>query len=462
MTTDPLTNSFIIVVSTLLASLITWYIVRRGQHAAIGTAEANARNQSIAELSQLKEQTRNDTVRLSEQAKEIANTKQALDGMRQDRDDLKQQVATLSERLQGKEDSSQLLETAKTLLSEQFKSVATDLFDDKSKKNKEDLTQLLTPLKDQIEGFKKKVENTYDQENRDRSKIVEQISNLMSLNQTLSQEAKNLTSALKGEVKTQGNWGEFILERVLEASGLRKGEEYVAQDTQTREDGTRAQPDIIIKLPGSRTLVVDSKVSLNAYESYTTAETEEQRKSATRSHLSSIRNHLLGLSLKEYQKLYDGLDFVIMFVPIEPAFMLAISSDDKLFMDAWDRNVLLVSPSTLLFVVRTVAHLWRQEQQNLNAKQIAKRGAELYNRLRDFVADLEQIGTQLQSAQKTYDQAHKRLATGRGNVIRQAEMLKELGVRPSKQLPQALVDEASTDISVEEELTSLENSTQAP
>ncbi|WP_228768030.1 DNA recombination protein RmuC [Limnohabitans sp. DM1] len=374
------------------------------------------------------------------------------------------EVSQLSTQLQAELKSSQekltLLEDAKNTLSEQFKNVANDILEEKSKKfseqNQTNLGQLLDPLRQQIHEFKGKVEEVYVQESKDRSAMAEQVRQLASLNQALSQEAKNLTNALKGNTKTQGNWGELVLERVLEASGLRKGMEYIVQDSQTREDGSRAQPDVVIMLPEQRKLVVDSKVSLNAYEEYTVANSEDERVQAVRRHLDSVRKHVLGLSAKSYEKLYrNGLDFVLMFVPIEPAFMLSISNDERLFMEAWDRNVLLVSPSTLLFVVRTVAHLWRQEQQSRNAQDIAKRGAELYDRLVDFVKDLEQVGTRLKQARESYDDAHKRLTTGKGNVIRQAEMLRELGVKATKKLPSELVEIARGELTSVEELAAI-------
>ena len=236
------------------------------------------------------------------------------------------------------------------------------------------------------------------------------------------------------------------MDGAVEASGLRKGEEYDVQESHTRDDGSRAQPDVVIHLPEDRHLVVDAKVSLTAYEDYVTAEDEGERNAAAKRHLDSVRAHIKGLSERNYQDLYGlkSLDFVLMFVPVEPAFMLAVTHDRELFMDAWQKNVLLVSPSTLLFVVRTVAHLWRQEAQNRNAQDIARRGAELYDKLVGFVEDLESVGNRLEQAQKAYHTAHNKLASGRGNVIRQAEMLKQLGVKPGKALPAGMV-EAATD-----------------
>ena len=342
-----------------------------------------------------------------------------------------------------------LLQSAREALAEQFKNLANDILEEKSKRfaeqNQGALGQLLDPLKLRISEFQAKVEDVYVKEGKDRSALAEQVRQLLDLNQALSQDAKNLTRALTGSAKSQGNWGELVLERVLEASGLRKGEEYTVQDSRTREDGSRAQPDVVIHLPEGRQLVVDAKVSLTAYEAFANLDDEAGRQAALKRHLDSIRAHMRGLSERNYQDLYQlkSLDFVLMFVPIEPAFMLAVSSDRELFMEAWQKNVLMVSPSTLLFVVRTVAHLWRQEAQNRNAQDIARRGAELYDKLVGFVEDLESLGNRLKQAQKDYDAAHSKLSGGRGNVIRQAEMLRELGVKPSKALPATLVEAAA-------------------
>lgn len=340
----------------------------------------------------------------------------------------------------------QLLNDAKEELSNRFKALAQEILEEKAKRfteqNQANLGTLLEPLKLRLKEFQGKVEEVYVNEGKDRTALGEQVKQLMALNRQLSEDAHNLTSALKGQAKTQGNWGEAILERVLESSGLVKGVHYDAQASHQREDGSRAQPDIIIRMPEARNLVVDAKVSLTAYEQYVNAEDKAAREEALRRHLDSVRAHIKGLSTKNYQQLYElkSIDFVLMFVPIEPAFLLAISQDSELWRDAWGRNVLLVSPSTMLFVLRTVAHLWRQEQQSRNAQDIARRGAELYDRLAGFVDDLKKVGERLASAKSSYDDAYAKLATGRGNVIRQAEMLKELGVKPTKALPQPLVD----------------------
>ena len=366
---------------------------------------------------------------------------------------LNAQVAALSTQLTQERNQSTeklaLLQGARDELTLQFKTLANDILEEKSKRfseqNQQSLGQLLDPLKTKLQEFQGKVEQVYVQEGKDRTALAEQVRQLMELNRTVSQEANNLTKALKGSNQAQGNWGELVLERVLESSGLRKGEEYDVQESHTLADGRRLQPDVVVHLPEDRHLVIDAKATLIAYEDYANAEDEKHRDAALKRHLDAVRTHIKGLSDKNYQDLYGlkSLDFVLMFIPIEPAFMLAVTHDRELFMDAWNKNVLLVSPSTLLFVVRTVANLWRQEAQNRNAQDIAKRGAELYDKLAGFVEDMESLGNRLSQAQKDYDGAINKLSTGRGNLIRQAEMLKKLGVKPSKSLPTPMVEQAN-------------------
>jgi DNA recombination protein RmuC len=396
------------------------------------------------------DQARDDRAQLSERAARVPELEATLRQSELANTRLQSEVTELGTRLDAERGQSQeklaLLVDAKEALSNQFKSLASDILEEKSKRfaeqNQASLGQLLDPLKTRLQEFQGKVELFYDTEGKERSALAQQVSHLMQLNQTLSDDAKNLTLALKGSAKSQGNWGELILERVLEASGLRKGTEYDVQESHSREDGSRAQPDVVIHLPQDRHLVVDAKVSLLAYEEHSSADDETLRAAALRRHMDSVRSHIRGLSEKNYQALYGlkSLDFVLMFVPIEPAFMLSMSQDHQLFMDAWNKNVLLVSPSTLLFVVRTVAHLWHQEAQSRNAQDIAKRGADLYDRLCAFVADLEKVGERLRMAQDAYGDALAKLSTNKGNVIRQAQMLKELGVIPTKSLPTNLVE----------------------
>lgn len=345
----------------------------------------------------------------------------------------------------------QLLMQAREELALQFKTLANDILEEKSRRftehNRISLEPLLEPLRTRLSQFQSKVEEVYVQEGKDRSALARQVEQLVEANRLLNEEARQLTDALKGSTRTQGSWGEFILEKVLESAGLRKGEEFSVQLSHTTSDNSRFQPDVVIHLPEDRHLVVDSKVSLVAYEALSSAQTEEARKAAVGQHLESVRRHIKGLSEKSYQDLYGlrSLDFVIMFIPVEPAFMAAISHDRALFTDAWQRNVLLVSPSTLLFVVRTVAHLWRQEAQSRNAQEIAQRGAELYDKFAGFTSNFEALGQRIRQAQQEFDLAHSKLATGRGNLIRQAEKLRELGIKPSKEISSSLLQQDDTD-----------------
>jgi DNA recombination protein RmuC len=355
-------------------------------------------------------------------------------------------VARLTQELESERTQAQeklaLLDQAKQTLSDQFKALASEILEEKSKKfteqNQTNIGQLLNPLKQQLTDFKTKVEEVYVNEGKDRSALTEQVKQLLTLNQTLSQDATNLTLALKGDRKSQGNWGEIILDDVLEKAGLLRGQHYDRQGSVKSEDGqTHVIPDVVIRLPGDRRLVVDSKFTLPDYRAFASADNEDERAVALKRHLTAIRNHTKRLSESNYQALYGlkSLDFVVMFVPLEPAFMIAVTNDRELFQQAWDKNVLLVSPSTLLFVIRTVANLWRQEGLSRNAKEISNRGAELYDKLRGFVDELSKVGNAIEAARNSFDEAKRKLSIGKGNVIRQAQMLKELGVKPSKGIP---------------------------
>ncbi|HLJ78204.1 MAG TPA: DNA recombination protein RmuC, partial [Acidobacteriaceae bacterium] len=264
------------------------------------------------------------------------------------------------------------------------------------------------------------------------------------LNERLSEDAANLVTALKGSSKTQGDWGELVLEKLLESAGLRRNLEYRVQETLGREDGSNARLDIILDLPDDRHLIIDSKVSLVSYTDYCNTDDEEERRQALRLHLQSIRTHLKGLSAREYQELYglNSLDFVLMFIPIEPAFMLAIANDNRLWQEAWEKNVLLVSPSSLLCVVRTVAQIWRQERQARNVEEIARRGRMLLDKFVGFTEDLQSIGRKLGDAREAYDRAYNKLTRADGNLVSQAQKLVKLGIRPNKNLPQPMLDQA--------------------
>jgi DNA recombination protein RmuC len=396
-----------------------------------------------------------ERARLEERANQVPELTSNRNQLLAEQSQLKTKIAEITTSLEAERKQSEeklaLLSEAKEQLSASFKSLANDILEEKSQRftdqNKANIDLILGPLNTKIQDFQVKVEQFYISEGQDRSVLKEQVKQLMSLNQQLSQDANNLATALKGSSKAQGNWGEMILERVLENAGLTKGTEYLIRPTYTRIDGSRAQPDAVIILPESRDLVVDAKVSLTAYDEHTAAKTDIARATALQRHVASVRGHINSLSASNYQSLPDlkSLDFVVMFVPIEPAFILAIANDNKLWQDAWHKNVLLVSPSTFLFVVRTVANLWRQEVQKRSVQDIFRRGAELYDKFVGFVEDLGKVGEQLGKARESYDSACSKFYTGRGNAIRQAELLKELGVKPTKTLPADLV-EASLEI----------------
>jgi DNA recombination protein RmuC len=352
------------------------------------------------------------------------------------------------ERVQSMEKLAMLNE-ARQEMSNQFKLLAGEILEEKSKRfteqNRENIGQLLLPLREKITEFQSKVEEVQKDGIAGRSELREQIGQLRTLNERLSLDATNLVSALKGSSKVQGDWGEYILESLLESCGLHKGREYMVQESLKREDGKGARLDVLVNLPGGRHLIIDSKVSLGDYSDYSNSESDTMREAALGRHLASVRAHLRSLSDRDYQSLYGltSLDFVIMFVPIEPAFMLAIARDPNLWNEAWHKNVLLVSPSTLLFVIRTVAHLWKQEQQTRNVQDIAKRGGDLYDKFVGFVEDLRAVGMRLSQAKDSYEEAYGKLSTGRGNLVRQAELLKGMGVKAKKALPADLVAAAS-------------------
>jgi len=345
----------------------------------------------------------------------------------------------------------QTAQEAKTVLSDQFKNLANEILEEKSKRfaeqNQQNLDTLLKPLQEKLTDFRKQVDETYQYEARERFALKQEVEKLAGLNLRMTDETRALTNALKGESKTQGDWGELVLETILENSGLRKGEEYLVQDTQTISDGSRLQPDVVIRLPEAKHLVIDSKVSITAYTRYIQADDDSIKTAELNSHVLSIKQHIQGLSAKNYQDLYGvgSIDFVLMFIPIEPAFLAAMRHAPDIYQEALKKNIVIVCPSTLLATVRTVAHLWRQEHQNRNAQEIARQCASLYDKFVGFVEDLDKVGQRLEQAQISYSDAVGKLKTGRGNLIRTAENVKKLGVKPNKSLPSKLTDVADDE-----------------
>ena len=336
------------------------------------------------------------------------------------------------------------LETLQSQFRDEFKNLANEILEEKSKKfteqNREKLDQLLKPLGEKISEFQRRVEETHKEDIRGRSALDQHLKTLQELNKRMSEEALNLTRALKGDTKRQGNWGEVILQRILEKSGLREGHEYETQQSTTTEEGRRLQPDIIIHLPDEKRLVIDSKVSLKAYEACMSAEEPAEQEKARKEHVQSLRNHVRGLSGKNYEQIHGfrSPDFVLLFIPIEPAFGLAMQSDPDLYNEAFDRNIIIVSPTTLLATLATIENVWKQEYQNKNAMEIATRGGALYDKFVGFAESMEEIGNRIGQTQKSYNEAMSRLSEGSGNLVRQAEMLRELGAKNSKKLPPSL------------------------
>ncbi|MBP1638654.1 MAG: hypothetical protein H6Q17_237 [Bacteroidetes bacterium] len=337
------------------------------------------------------------------------------------------------------------LEKLQQKLQTEFENIANRILKERSNEfvqhNEKNIGEILNPLKEKIASFEKKVDEAYDKEFRDKVSLREEVKKLTELNTRVSEEANNLTRALKGDVKKQGNWGEVILERVLERSGLTKGQEYEREEVVEGADMSVQRPDVIIHLPDNKHIIVDSKVSLVAYERLMSAETDEQRALFIKEHIASLRSHVKLLSEKNYQNAHNinAPDFVLMFVPIESSFSVAVQSDNELFADAWEKKIVIVSPTTLLATLRTISSIWKQENQSRNAQEIARLSGTLYDKLVGFVGDLSKLKENIDRAGSSYDEALKKLQNGNGNIFRTAERIKELGAKSNKQLPEELI-----------------------
>ncbi|NDW18801.1 DNA recombination protein RmuC [Dysgonomonas sp. 216] len=369
------------------------------------------------------------------------------------------EVANLQASIQAKEDllktKSEELTNIREQLNKDFQILATQILEEKTSRftdtNKTNMETILKPLNEKLAEFKTKVEETYEKESKQRFSLEERIKELVALNSQISEDANNLTKALKGNNKIQGNWGEMLLESILEKSGLKKGEEYYVQDFLRGENGERLQndqnkymqPDVVVVYPGGRKIIIDSKVSLNAYVKYVEEDNEDVRIVAEKEHIISIKKHIDELSQKSYQDYVESLDFVMMFIPNEPAYILAMKLDSSIWDYAYRKRVLLISPTNLIASLKVVADLWKREYQSRNAQEIARRGAMLYDKFAGFVEVLGDIGRNVERTQKSYDKAMLQLKEGNGNLLRQAEMLKELGIKPQKELPNSENDNKS-------------------
>lgn len=332
--------------------------------------------------------------------------------------------------------------------SHEFRNLANEIFDEKSKKftdqNKSNLDALLTPLGQKLQEFEKKVDATNKESLERNSALREQIIGLRELNDRMTKEAENLTKALKGDVKMQGDWGEMILEGILEKSGLEKNREYFMQESFQTEEGRRLRPDVIVKLPENKNIVIDAKMSLIAYERFMNAENDAEKEAHLKEHLLSIKAHVRGLSEKNYHQLFDGgsLDYVLMFVPIEPAFALVVQHGGDLYNEAHEKSIIIVSPATLIATLRTVSSIWKHEYQNRNALEIARQGGALYDKFKSFVDDLLQVGTSINRSKDQYTQAMNKLVDGKDNLVRKTERLKELGAKTTKSINENMLSKA--------------------
>ncbi|MDO6440884.1 DNA recombination protein RmuC [Marinobacter sp. 2_MG-2023] len=429
-------------VTLLLATAIIVAVVlakARAENRAAGLqADLAAQSRRIEELT---DERQNQQVKIDELARELGEARAVL----------REQQVTLKEERRSASEKLTLLEHNRDALKQEFENLANRIFEQKSERftqqTRTSLDSLLNPFRDQLQDFRKRVEDVYTSETRDRQALRSEIKSLQELNRQITEEAASLTRALKGDKKIQGNWGELILERVLEKSGLRKGIEYHTQGSYRDSENQLLRPDVVIHLPDNRNLVIDSKVSLLAYQKWVVEEEDTDRQEALKSHVEAVRTHIRTLSEKDYSQL-EGLhspDFVFLFMPIEPAFVAAFQQDENLFAEAFERKIIVVTPTTLLATLRTVENIWRYERQSQNARLIAERAGAVYDKLRVFVEAMERLGGQLHTAQVTYDSAMSTLTRGRGNLISQANRFVELGVRVKKELPKAITDQAEVD-----------------
>jgi DNA recombination protein RmuC len=399
-------------------------------------------------------QSSNFDTKLGELSGTISKIEQEREEIRKEKDFLNTELArrnTEYKNLQKLSDKREEdIELRQEQLRKDFEILATKILDEKSEKftlqNKENIKNILNPLQEKIQIFEKKVDDTQKESISMHSALKEQLLGLKDLNQQMTKEATNLTRALKGDSKMQGNWGELVLERVLEKSGLEKDREYFVQQNFTREDGTRVLPDIVLHLPDHKKMIIDSKVSLTDYERYVNAE-DDEREVCLKAHINSIRRHVDQLSEKKYEDLYDieSPDFVLLFIPIEPAFAVAINADNSIYNKAFEKNIVIVTPSTLLATLRTVDSMWNNEKQQQNAIEIARQAGALYDKFEGLVKDLTGVGKKIDDAKKDYSSAMNKLVEGKGNLITSVEKIKKLGAKAKKSLPEAIIKRANND-----------------
>ena len=397
---------------------------------------------------------------------QLKETEKRIEGLRQDKEGLRLQLQeselNRSQLLQQLDEQKEELQKLQEKFTQEFEILAQKILEEKSEKfaeqNQKNIKMILDPLKEKIKQFETKVDDTQKANIGIHAALKQQLESLQQQNLKMTQEAENLTKALKGDSKMQGNWGELVLERVLEKSGLEKDREYSVQQSHTGEDGQRLMPDVIIHLPDGKKMIVDSKVSLTDYERYVNAESQEDRQKCLKQHLVSLQRHIDQLSAKKYEDLYrmESPDFVLMFVPIEPAFAVAMNENSDFYIKAFEKNIVLVTPTTLLATLRTIDSMWVNEKQRKNAIEIARQAGALYDKFEGFVADLTKVGKRMDEAKREYQGAMNKLIQGRGNLVSSVQRLKEMGAKAKKSLPEPILDRASDD---HESSSEIENTT---
>jgi DNA recombination protein RmuC len=458
-------DSIILIISILIAAAIGAYLgmlfAKMKSKSEKSTLEERNNNlqQQLTDFKQFhntenEKQNTTFTAQLKELRETISKIETERESIRREKDFLNQELARKNtefenlQKLNLKRDEE--LEEQQKRLRTDFENLANKILDAKSEKftlqNKENIQQILHPLQEKIQIFEKKVDDTQKESISMHSALKEQLLGLKDLNQQMTKEATNLTRALKGDSKMQGNWGELVLERVLEKSGLEKDREYFVQQNFTREDGTRVLPDIVLHLPDNKKMIIDSKVSLTDYERYVNAE-DDERETYLKAHINSIRRHVDQLSEKKYEDLYDieSPDFVLLFIPIEPAFAVAINADNSIYNKAFEKNIVIVTPSTLLATLRTVDSMWNNEKQQQNAIEIARQAGALYDKFHGLVTDLTGVGKKIDAAKTDYSAAMNKLVEGKGNLITSVEKIKKLGAKAKKALPESIIKRAKED-----------------
>ncbi len=417
----------------ILSAIVTWLIMR---------VKSEGSFKAVSEKNQFLQQ------QIEEFKTEVSEKERSLLELTSQYSAKETELKNLNQRLQ--EQKQEMLEIGEKFNAE-FRNLANEILEEKSKKfteqNKTNLDQILKPLGEKIKEFEKKVEETYDKESKQRFSLKEEVKRLAELNQQVSKETNSLTKALKGESKTQGNWGEVILVSILERTGLRKGYEYTVQDSFTQDTNKRFQSDVIVHYPGERSIIIDSKVTLTAYDNYVAAQSEGEQQAALKAHLASVKNHINELASKNYQDIDEikTLDFVVMFMPVEPAYLLAIQNEPQIWNYAYEKRILLISPTNLIAVLKMIESLWKQEYQNRNVLEIARQGGELYDKFVGLIDDLIDIGNKLKQTHKSYEASMNKLSTGKGNLVGKVQKLKELGVKVKKNLPDNILKRALED-----------------